>query len=182
LLKSLPVSRPEQLYNLGDNLACCSLVGDQGTFSLFSYPLYQEVRDHTPEFLEVAAFCSHLLNMSVRRPGNNGIAEPFRTQFVSGDYFALFGVGAFLGRTLAPLDDRPAAPPAAVLSYRAWQTRSASDPSLVGSTLIVDRQPVTVVGIAAQSFFGDTLRSDPAELWFPPRYGASAGPFRFAPE
>jgi predicted permease len=167
LLKSLPVSHPEQLYNLGDDQNCCSLTGSQDSFTLFSYPLYKEVRDHTPEFSEIAAFRSHLLTMSVRRPGNAGFAEPYRTQFVSGNYFSLFGVNAFLGRTLASNDDQAGAPPAVVMSYRAWQTHFASDPSLVGSILVVDRQPVTVVGIAGPAFFGDTLRSDPAELWFP---------------
>jgi macrolide transport system ATP-binding/permease protein len=167
LLKSLPVSRAEELYNLGDDQNCCALSGSQDSFTLFSYPLYKEVRDHTPEFSEIAAFRSHLRTMGVRRTGAAAFAEPFRTQFVSGNYFTLFGVGAFIGRTLAPPDDQPGAPPTAVLSYRAWQTHFASDPSLVGSTVIVDRQPVTIVGIAGPSFFGDSLRSDPAELWFP---------------
>ena len=167
LLKSLPVSHPEQLYNLGDDQDCCSLSGSQDSFTLFSYPLYKEVRDHTPEFSEIATFRSHLVTMSVRRAGNNSVAQPFRTQFVSGNYFSLFGVGAFFGRSLAPPDDQPGAAPTAVISYRAWQTHFAADPSLVGSTVIVDRQPVTIVGIAGPSFFGDTLRSDPAELWFP---------------
>ena len=167
LLKSLPVSHPEQLYNFGDDQECCSLSGSQDTFTLFSYPLYKEVRDHTPEFSEIAAFRSRLMTMGVRRTGDSAYAEPFRAQFVSGNYFTLFGVRAFIGRTLTPADDQPGAPPSAVLSYRAWQTHFASDSSLVGSTLIVDRQPVTIVGIASPSFFGDTLRTDPAELWFP---------------
>jgi macrolide transport system ATP-binding/permease protein len=167
LLKSLPVSHPEQLYNLGDDQECCSLSGNQDTFSLFSYPLYKEIRDHTPEFSEIAAFRSHLLTMSVVRSGDTGSAEPFRIQFVSGNYFTLFGVGAFIGRALAPPDDQGGAPPTAMISYRAWQTHFASDPSLVGSTLIIDRQPVTVVGIAPSNFFGEKLQSDPAELWFP---------------
>jgi predicted permease len=167
LLKSLPVSHPEQLYNLGDDSDCCSLGGSQDSFTLFSYPLYTEVRDHTPEFSEIAAFRSALLWTSVRRSGDTGFAQPFRAQYVSGNYFTLFGVGAFAGRVLTPTDDQRGAPTVAVMNYRAWQTRFALDPSIIGSTLIVDRQPVTIVGIAARSFFGETLRSDPADLWFP---------------
>lgn len=167
LLKSLPVSHPEQLYNLGDDSDCCSLSGSQDSFTLFSYPLYKEVRDHTPEFSEIAAFRSHMLNVGVRRSGDNGFAQPLRAQYVSGNYFALFGVGAFAGRVLTPADDQREAPIVAVMSYQAWQTHFASDPAVVGNTLIIDRQPVTIVGIAASSFFGETLRDDPAGLWFP---------------
>ena len=67
LLKPLPVAHPEELYNLGDDQNCCSLGGSQQSFTLFSYPLYKEVRDHTPEFSEIAAFRSHMPKLSVRR-------------------------------------------------------------------------------------------------------------------
>jgi len=167
LLKPLPVSHPEQLYNLGDDQECCAIGGSQDSFSLFSYPLYKEVRDHTPEFSDVAAFRSRLLTLSIRRTGDNGFAQPFRAQYVSGNYFTLFGVGSFAGRVLAPSDDEPGAPTVAVMSYRAWQTHFAADPSIVGATFIADRQPVTILGVAAPSFFGEVLQDDPAELWFP---------------
>ena len=167
LLKPLPVAHPEELYNLGDDQECCSISGDQDGFTLFSYELYRQVRDHTPEFSEIAAVRSRPLTLSVRRSGTEGFAQPLLAQFVSGNYFRLFGVGAFVGRALTPADDAAGAAPTAVLSYRAWQTRFAGDASIVGSTLIVDRQPVTVVGIAPASFYGETLRGDPAEVWFP---------------
>jgi len=167
LLKPLPVAHPEQLYNLGDDQECCSISGDQDSFTLFSYALYKEVRDRTPEFSEIAAVRSRPLTLSVRRSGGESLARPLMAQFVSGNYFSMLGVGAFAGRALAPRDDTPGAPNVAMLSYRAWQTHFAGDATIVGSTLIVDRQPVTVVGIAPPSFFGETLRSDPAGVWFP---------------
>lgn len=167
LLKPLPVAHPEQLYNLGDDQNCCSLGGSQDSFTLFSYPLYKEIRDHTPEFSEIAAFRSHVPKLSVRRNSSDAYAEPFRTQFVSGNYFSMFGVVAFAGRTITPKDDEPGAPTVAVVSYRTWQLRFAADPSIVGSQIIVDLQPVTVIGVAAPSFFGERLGGDPAELWVP---------------
>jgi predicted permease len=168
LLKSLPVSHPEQLYNLGDNSECCAIGGSQDSFSLFSYQLYQEIREHTPEFSDIAAFRSHLLNVSVRRGGgDSGFAQPFRAQYVSGNYFKLFGVRAFAGRVLAPEDDQAGAQIVAMMSYRAWQTRFAADPSVIDSRVLVGRQPVTIIGVAGPSFFGENLTSDPAELWFP---------------
>src|SRR5438874_1517341 len=144
LLKPLPVAHPEELYNLGDDQECCSISGDQESFTLFSYELYREVREHTPEFSEIAAVRSHPLTLSVRRSGNEGFAQPLLAQFVSGNYFTSFGVKAFAGRALGTADDQAGAATVAVLSYRAWQTRFAGDPTIVGSTLIVDRQPVTV--------------------------------------
>lgn len=167
LLKPLPVAHPEQLYNLGDDQNCCSLGGSQDSFTLFSYPLYREICDHTPEFSEIAAFRSHIPKLSVRRSSSDAFAEPFRSQFVSGNYFSMFGVGAFAGRTLSPADDEPGAPTSAVVSYRTWQVRFAADPSVIGSRIIIDRQPVTIIGIAAPSFFGERLGGDPAELWVP---------------
>ncbi len=111
MLKSLPVANPRQLYRLGDNNNCCVLTGFQGSFSLFSYPLYRQFRDHTPQFSELAAFQSFTMPLSVRRSGASAPAEPYVGEFVSGNYFAMFGIGAFAGRVLTPADDTPGASP-----------------------------------------------------------------------
>ncbi len=66
-----------------------------------------------------------------------------------------------------PEDDTPSAPPVAVLSHRVWQTAYASDPSVVGSTLVVEGHPFTVIGVAPPGFFGETLESDPPDIWLP---------------
>ena len=95
------------------------------------------------------------------------IAKPLRGEWVSGNYFATFGVGAFAGRTIQPSDDQPSAPPVVMLSYRAWQQEYGSDPSIVGSTMIIDGHPFTLVGITPPGFFGETLRGNPAEIWLP---------------
>jgi hypothetical protein len=105
--------------------------------------------------------------------------ERLRSQFVSGNYFSTLGVGAFGGRVFTAADDRPAAAPVAVLSHHAWQAAYGGDPSIVGSTFIVDGHPFTVVGVAPPGFFGETLRSDPPEIWIPlhqePSWRAAAG-------
>jgi predicted permease len=54
-----------------------------------------------------------------------------------------------------------------MLSYRAWQQQYSSDPSVIGSTFIVEGHPFTIAGIAPPGFYGETLRSDPPELWLP---------------
>jgi len=167
MLKSLPVANPKQLYRLGDNDNCCVLNGFQGSFSLFSYPLYRQFRDHTPQFSELAAFQSFTTTLSVRRSGASTPAEPAVGEFVSGNYFTTFGVRAFAGRALTPADDTPSASPVAVMNYRAWQQRYALDLAVIGSTFTINRIPFTVAGVAPPGFFGDTLRSDPPDFWIP---------------
>jgi macrolide transport system ATP-binding/permease protein len=58
MLQSLPVANPKELYRLGDNNNCCVMTGTQnnGSFVLYSYPQYEHLRDHTPEFSQLAAF------------------------------------------------------------------------------------------------------------------------------
>jgi len=168
MLKALPVPNPSQLYRLGDNNNCCVMVGTQndGSFVLYSYSLYEYLHDHTPEFAELAAFKSSLADLSVRRPGDS-TAEPYKGEFVSGNYFNLFAIRASVGRLLAPRDDSSNAPRVAVMSYRTWQQRFLLDPSVVGSTMNVDGVSYTITGVAPPRFYGDTLRSDPPDFWLP---------------
>ncbi len=62
---------------------------------------------------------------------------------------------------------KPGAPPVAVMSYRLWQQRYGSDPSVIGSVFDIDEKPFTVVGIAPPGFFGDRLRNNPPDFFLP---------------
>ena len=168
LMKSLPVVDPKTLYRVGDKDDCCVNGGfenDDGDFDLFSYELYRQFRDTTPEFEQLAAMQSGGGGMTVRRGAEAAKYE--RSEYVSGNYFTTFGIGAFAGRMLTPADDMPGTAPAAVMSYWAWQSDYGSDPSVVGSTLYIQGQAVTIVGIAPPRFFGDRIRSRPPALWIP---------------
>src|SRR5229473_3292692 len=66
MLKSLPVADPKALYSVGDGGNCCVIGGYQTNHSIFSYSLYQHLRNHTPEFVEMAGFEASLDVMSVR--------------------------------------------------------------------------------------------------------------------
>ena len=169
LLKSLPVRDPGELYRLGREARCCYMGGyTQGQeFSLVSYQLYAQLRDRTPGFAELAAFSAGLTPLGVRRAGMAERAETYPGEFVSGNYFAMFGVAAYAGRTLTPADDEPGAPPAAVMSHRLWVQRFGGAPSIVGSVFNLNEKPVTVVGITPPGFFGDTLRSAPPDFFLP---------------
>ena len=134
---------------------------------MFSFPLYERLKENTPEFEEVTAFQAGRWRMGVRRQGVESVARSFRSEYVTGTFFSTLGVGAFGGRVFTPDDDKPGAPPVAVLSHRVWETAYASDPSVVGSTFVVEGHPVTVIGVAPPGFFGETLESDPPDIWVP---------------
>jgi len=168
LLQSLPVVNPATLYRIGDLDDCCVNGGyenDNGDFDLFSYDLYRHFQDTTPEFEQLAAFQSGHNSVNVRTGQAPAKAET--AEYVSGNYFSTFGLGAFTGRTLLSSDDQPGATPVAVLSYQAWQINHASDPNVVGSTFYIQNKPFTIVGISPPGFYGDRIDSNPPALWIP---------------
>jgi predicted permease len=167
MLRSLPVSDPARLYRVGDGDDCCVEGGPQDRWGMFSYPLFERLKAETPEFEEVTAFQASGARLSVRRERVESAARPLRSEYVTGSYFLTLGVGAFGGRVFTPDDDQPSAPPVAVLSHHAWQTTYGADPAVVGSTFIVEGHPFTVIGVAPPGFFGETLRSDPPDMWVP---------------
>jgi predicted permease len=167
MLRSLPVSDPGRLYRVGEGDECCVEGGPQDTWGMVSFPLYERLKAETPEFEEVTAFQAGRWRMGVRRQGVESLARPLRSEYVTGSYFSTLGVRAFGGRLFTPDDDKPSAPPVAVLSHRVWQTAYASDPSVVGSTFVAEGHPLTVIGVAPAGFFGETLESDPPDIWLP---------------
>jgi MacB-like periplasmic core domain len=103
----------------------------------------------------------------VRRSGRRDAAQSYPGEFVSGNYFTMFGVGAYGGRTFTARDDQPGAAPVAIMSYRLWQQRYGSDPSVIGSIFNLNDKPFIVVGVAPPGFFGDTLRTNPPDFFLP---------------
>ena len=166
LLNSLPVTKPSELYRVGDIENCCVNGGLQDDWSLFSYDKYKTFRDNTEGFSELAAFQSGGDLIGVRRSGTSQPAQSMRSEYVSGNYFTMFGIGPYAGRVFTPDDDRKGASPVAVISYRAWQQKFGGDRTLVGSSVSMNGQPFTIIGIAPSGFFGDRLEN-PAAFWIP---------------
>jgi predicted permease len=168
LLKSLTVANPGELYRLGKQARCCYWGGysQENEYSIVSYDLYKHFRDHTQGFAELAAFQADDPLLGVQRSGGTESAQSYPGEFVSGNYFTMFGISAHAGRLLTSTDDQPGAPAVAVMSYRLWQ-QYGSDPSIVGAVFNIDNTPFTIVGITPPSFFGDTLRSKPPDFFLP---------------
>jgi predicted permease len=167
MLQSLPVSDPALLYRIGEGDDCCVEGGQQDRWGFYSFPLYERLKAAAPEFEEVAAFQAGGSRFSGRREGAGLAAKPLRSEYVTGNYFSTLGVKPFGGRLLTPEDDKASATPVAVISHRAWQLEYGSDPTVVGSSFVVEGHPFTVVGVAPPGFFGETLRGDPPDLWIP---------------
>ena len=167
MLRSLPVSDPALLYRIGDGDDCCVEGGPQERWGIFSFPLYERLKAATPEFAEVAAFQAASPRLSVRRQGESNAARPLYSEYVTGNYFTTLGVTALGGRLLTAEDDQPSSRPVAVLSHQCWETEYGADPSVVGSTFVVEGHPFTIIGVTPPGFFGDTLRSDPPDIWIP---------------
>lgn len=167
MLKSLPVADPKQLYQIGHDAKCCIWGGFQDEWTLFSYPLYQHLRANTPAFEQVAAFQGNEPEISVRRTGTSTPAIPLHGEFVSGNYFATFGLNAFAGRVFVESDDTPNSTPVAVISYHTWQQKFGLDSSVVGGIFQFDGKPFTVIGVAPPGFYGDRLRNDPPDFYLP---------------
>src|SRR4029453_16974914 len=147
MLRSLPVSDPARLYRIGEGDDCCVEGGPQNRWGMYSFPLYERLKAASPEFEEITAFQAGAPRLSARRAGVESAARPLRSEYVTGSYFSTLGVRAFGGRVFTAADDKPSAPPVAVLSHQAWQRIYASDPALVGSTLVLNGHPFTIIGI-----------------------------------
>jgi predicted permease len=167
MLQSLPVTDPARLYRVGEGDDCCVEGGPQDKWGMFSFPLYQRLKSETPEFEDVTAFEAGRGRLGVRRQGLENTARPLHSEYVTGNYFSTLGVRAFGGRVFTPEDDTPASAPVVVLSHRVWQATYGSDPAVVGATFVVEGHPFTVIGVAPPGFFGETLQSDPPDIWIP---------------
>src|SRR5690348_4055923 len=167
MLRSLPVTDPARLYRVGEGDDCCVESGPQDDWGFYSYPLYQRLKENTPEFEEVAAFQAGRGRLSVRWQGAESSSRPLHSEYVTGNYFSLLGVGPFAGRVFTMDDDQPSSAPVAIISHRIWQTTYGSSAAVIGSTFVVEGHPFTIVGIAPPGFFGETLQSDPPDIWVP---------------
>ncbi len=126
---------------------------DTGTFPGLSWLEYRDLKERVKAFRDLLAF----------RPVPLNVGEPSRTErtfgmLVSGNYFAALGLRPAAGRFLQPSEvSQPGGEPVAVISYDYWESRFARDPAIVGQTLRVNGQPLTVVGVAPERFQGTTL-------------------------
>ena len=172
LLKSLPVTKPDELWRIGDKVRCCNWGGytqdTDGDFSLFSWEAYKNFRAHTPEFSDLAALQAGNAPLGVRRQGSQAQVDTRNGEYVSGNFFKTFGIQPWIGRMMTDEDDKEGAPSVAVMSYHIWREKYGSDPSVVGASYQINGHPFTVIGVAAPGFYGAKLAgSGMPDFWLP---------------
>jgi predicted permease len=160
ILRSLPVKDPGTLVNLvapgpkpGGN--SCNQAGDCD--NVFSYPMFRDLEREQSVFTGVAAHRSFGANLAYQ--GQTLIGD---AMLVSGSYFQVLGMRPALGRLIDPGDDEKLGEsPVVVLSHDFWRLRFNESPAVLNEKLMVNGQPLTIVGVAAEGFAGTTLGIKP---------------------
>jgi predicted permease len=120
------------------------------TSTSFSSLAFERFRDNSETLTHVFAFAPiEQLNVNV-----DGQAEIASGQLVSGDYYTGLAVPAALGRTFTSGDDKPAADPVAVITWRYWQQRFGGDREVIGKTVGVNNAGFTIIGVTPPDFYG----------------------------
>src|SRR5262245_37536356 len=154
LFRPIPVEEPSRLASVFMTDA-----RNPGNLPL-SHLNFKDLRDQNQVFSGMAAFAFAQLNWT-----RDHASEQVGAQVVSGNYFSLLGTQPFLGRGFLPEEDQKATP-VTVLSHGFWERSLGSDPSIVGKTLTLNRQPFTVIGVAPRGFAGTLIGGAPA-VWVP---------------
>jgi MacB-like periplasmic core domain len=168
MLKPLSALHPECLTTVGkerDAGAVMSVRG--GSADLFSYTFYKKLQGKNEAFQELCAFQSFTDTVSVTSESTRAAGQA-RTRLVSGNYFAVFGVRAMLGRTFTAADESGSGSnPVAVLSYQFWQERFSGDRGVVGKTIALNGVGFMVIGITPPGFSGESSAENPPQVWLP---------------
>ncbi len=144
LLQPLPYRSSDRLLRIQE--------GRPGFVLNISYPNFLDWRARNPVFDEMTIY--NPLATSVLTSG--GPAERVAGGFAEPGLFAFLGLPPMLGRTFAEHESG-----AVVISHRLWQTRFAGDATLVGKSIVLDREPVTVIGILPPD-----MRLANRDIWF----------------
>jgi putative ABC transport system permease protein len=165
--------RPLPFRDPGELMLVHLLVPDRdapGVFEkmVWSYPKYQVLRDRQQVFTRTALFARREWSLT-----NTGGPERLQGEIVGASYFALLGAETPLGRTFDAAEDRPGAPPVAVISHQLWQRRFGGDAGVTGKVITLDGAPFTIVGVAPPGFHGlfgladvwrPLMTTDPSDL------------------
>src|SRR5438874_9528023 len=115
---------------------------DPKKFRGFSYPTYVDVREQNTVFTDVLSF-----NLALIGIGQKGDTRRTFAGIVSSNYFSVLGVPVSRGRAFLPEEETPGRnAPVAIVSYSYWQKHDL-DPTVLGSQVLINGRPFTIVGI-----------------------------------
>ena len=124
-----------------------------------------------PDFRDLQSAQTSFTHLSasavfVRRLASPSVTQMVMGEAVDGSYFAALGVGAALGRTIQPADDR-GSHRVVMLSHALWRTRFSSDPRVVGTTVGISGERFEVIGVAPARFGGPRGWLMASQFWIP---------------
>lgn len=158
--RPLQVKNPDRVVNVYQTLEGEYDRQVEGNVSLLSYPEYLNYRDRVAGVSDLAASAHVKLYLG----GSN--VEKINGLMVTDNYFSLLVGGSAFGRTFFDKEcQRPLQCPVAVLSYGFWQRRFGSDQSVIGTSLTLNRQRFTVLGVASRDFHGAEMGVP--DVWIP---------------
>jgi predicted permease len=159
VLRLLPVRDPERVVIVRES---GNHYGNSYGPNTISWPMFEDLRDNNQVFSGM--FCRFPATVTIS--GGDRAAQ-IPAELVSGSYFPILGVGAALGRTIAPDDDAvPDSGPVVVLSYSFWRSYFDGNRSIVGRTIDLNSHAMTVIGVAQPGFDGVEL-GVPAKVFVP---------------
>src|SRR6185437_14678568 len=139
--------------------------GSGVTSSIFSYPVYEQLREHNQVLGDLFAYKEDSMNATI-----HGDAQNATVVMVSGNYFGAAGVQPQLGRVIQPSDDSSSSPSVALISDGVWQRDFGRSPSAIGQTITVNQTPFTVVGISPRDFTGVKGVMENPDVFVPLRF------------
>lgn len=173
MLRLLPVRSADELVSVGDASRPTALLHGGPMPNVFSYPLYQRLRDENHVFTGLLA-SGQTGRLDVG--AGSGALEAAHGRLVSGNYFQVLGVSPIVGRTFSSDEDRvPGMSPVVVISYDYWMNHFGRDLNIPGSTLRINGSTFTVIGVAPPHFSGEVVGS-PADIWIPLSMQAQVNP------
>ena len=166
LLRTLPVANPHEMVLFSDNPGQGESSGSQtGRWWAFSSQDFAYFRDHNESFKEICAIQSRSNQLEIRLAGASGSTDSVRGSLVSGNFFSFLGLNPAAGRLFSLEDDRPQAPPVAVLNYAYWTREFHNDSSAIGQVIEINGTAYTIVGVVPREFSGVGYTTP--DLWLP---------------
>lgn len=157
LLRPLPFPDSHELVNVWSDVTRRGGPDDEW----LSYANYHDLRESSRTLGALGAWGG-------LRPTWTDPEQPrqlLAARVTEGMFSRVLDVSPALGRTFAPRDDEPDAPPVALLSHAFWETAFGADPSVLGRNLTLNERPVEVIGVMPEGFRPPFYPD--AHLWMP---------------
>jgi putative ABC transport system permease protein len=167
LLRPPPFAEPDRIVHIYQD-------SDSGEPSSTAYPAYRDIAAMTDVFAGVAASRSATANWDAP----DGPRE-ITVDFATASYFSVLGLAPSRGRWFDGAHDTVGGEMAAVVSDKAWRTRFASDPTIIGRTIRLNNQSITIIGIGPRAFNGEAGAIS-TDFWLSISSVGIGGPFAVA--